>query len=68
MGWIANRIKAEHRKYSKSKDLDWIKLAEAKIKATIKAEIEDARDSYEHLVTTNWTNDMAETLNKELKL
>ena len=33
MGWIKNRIKAEHRKH---KSLDWERIAEAKIKLNLK--------------------------------
>ncbi len=37
MGWIANRIESEHRKFGvmKSKHLDWIKIAELKIIAEL---------------------------------
>ena len=39
MGWIKQRIEAEHRKHSKN--LDWSAIAEAKIKAELKERIRD---------------------------
>jgi hypothetical protein len=37
MGWIKERIDAEYRKH---KDLDWSKIAEAKIQSQIKDAVE----------------------------
>jgi hypothetical protein len=55
MGWIANRIKAEHRKH---KTLNWEEIAEAKIKATImdwcyKNNAIPMKDLYPELETSN---------------
>ncbi len=40
MGWIKERILAEHRKFEKS-GLDWAKLAEQKIVGTIIKDLKD---------------------------
>jgi len=41
MGWIAERIKAEHKKH---KDLEWERLAEIKIVSSLKYMIDQAPD------------------------
>ena len=40
MGWIKERILAEHRKFEKS-GLDWAKIAEQKIVGTIIKDLKD---------------------------
>ena len=45
MGWIENRIKAEHRKH---KTLEWERIAEIKIVSSLKYMI-DTVDSIEEL-------------------
>ena len=48
MGWIANRIKAEHRKH---KNLEWEMIAEIKIISSLKYLIDKAPDIDEkHLI------------------
>lgn len=42
--WIKNRIDSEYKKYGKQKDMDWSKMAELKILATIKYYIDNAPD------------------------
>ncbi len=43
MGWIKERILAERRKHNHN-GIDWVRIAEAKIKAEIKAMIRECED------------------------
>ncbi len=43
MGWIKERILSERRKHE-GNGIDWVKLAEAKIKLTIKEMIKECPD------------------------
>lgn len=36
MGWIRDRILSEHRKYGNFPEMDWARIAEAKIKGQLK--------------------------------
>ena len=46
MGWIKERILAEHRKYSKERSLDWARLAEIKIEKAFYEELDKLKDLF----------------------
>ena len=66
MGWIKNRILAEKRKHGVY-GADWARIAEAKIRGTLREEIKEIAESYAHL-DNNWTADMAKEILDNLKL